>query len=163
MGRKKKSKAPADPDVKIVCRNRRARRDYRIESTMEAGMVLIGTEVKSLRQGKVDLADSYAAFVDGELFLTGTHIAPYDKASHFNHDPARTRKLLLHKHAINRLGIKVRERGFTLIPLEIYFRRGIAKVLLGLAKGRKQYDNRQEIRRDEERREMRESARNWKA
>ena len=162
MGKKQKKKAPKDPDVKVVCRNRRARRDYQIESTMEAGLVLIGSEVKSLRQGKADLADSYAVFKEGELFLTGAHIAPYDKASHFNHDPMRTRKLLLHKHAINRLGIKIRERGFTLIPLEIYFRRGIAKVMLGLAKGRKQYDNRQEIRRQEERREMRHSSQNWK-
>ena len=163
MGRKQKKKSPTDPDVKIVCRNRRARRDYHIESTMEAGLVLIGTEVKSLRQGKADLADSYAAFKDGELFLTGAHITPYDKASHFNHDPLRPRKLLLHKHVIHRLGVKIRERGFTLVPLEIYFRRGIAKVLLGVAKGRKQYDNRQEIRREEERREMRDSARNWKS
>jgi SsrA-binding protein len=163
MGKKKKKKAPKDPDVKIVCRNRRAQRDYRIESTMEAGLVLIGTEVKSLRQGKADLGDSYAAFKDGELFLTGSHIAAYDKASHFNHDPLRARKLLLHKHVIDRLGIKIRERGFTIIPLEIYFRRGIAKVLLGLAKGRKQYDNRQEIRREEERREMRHTAQSWKA
>ncbi len=147
------------PGKKTVCRNRRARHNYHVEDTMEAGLVLVGTEVKSLRQGRADLADSYAMFQEGELFLVGSHIAEYDKASHFNHNPRRPRKLLLHKRAIRRLGVKIRERGYTLVPLEIYFQEGWAKVLLGLAKGRKQYDNRETIRRKEERREMREAAR----
>ncbi|MCP4679725.1 MAG: SsrA-binding protein SmpB [Deltaproteobacteria bacterium] len=155
MGKKEKE----SPSRKAVCRNRRARYNYHIEDTMEAGLVLVGTEVKSLRLGRADLADSYATFQEGELFLVGSHIAEYDKASHFNHDPRRSRKLLLHGRAIRRLGVKIRERGYTLVPLEIYFKEGWAKVLLGLAKGRKQYDNRETIRRKEERREMREAAR----
>ncbi len=155
-----KEKTKPDADKKIVCRNRRARRNYHIEDTMEAGLVLVGTEVKSLRQGRADLVDSYGAFQESELFLIGMHIAVYDKASHFNHEPRRPRKLLMHKRAIHRLGIKIRERGYTLVPLEVYFRGGWAKILLGLAKGRKQYDNRDAIRRKEERRELRDSARN---
>ncbi len=153
----KKKKPPVDPDVKMICRNRRARHDYHIESTMEAGLVLTGTEVKSLRQGKVSLSDSYATVIEGEIFLVGAHIAAYEMASHFNHDPKRQRKLLMHKREIGRLAIKIRERGFTLVPLEMYFRRGNAKVLLGLAKGRKQYDHRDTIRKKQERRELRET------
>jgi len=151
----KKTTSKNGSEIKVVCRNRRARRDYHIESTFEAGLVLEGTEVKSLRHGKADLADSYATVKDGEIYLVGFHIAPYDKASHFNHEPRRDRKLLVEKRAINRLSVKIRERGYTLVPLEIYFKRGWAKVLLGLAKGRKQYDNRDIIRKKEERREMR--------
>jgi SsrA-binding protein len=104
-----------------------------------------------LRQGKADLKDAYAVNRDGEMFLVGSHIAAYDRASHFNHEPIRERKLLLHKRAIVKLGVKIRERGYTLVPLEIYFRGGWAKVLLGLAKGRRQYDHREAIRTDEER------------
>jgi SsrA-binding protein len=142
----------------VVCSNRRARRDYQIEDTVEAGLVLEGTEVKSLRQGKADLKDSYATTREGEMFLVGAHIAAYDRATHFNHDPTRERKLLLKKRAIVKLGIKIRERGYTLVPLEIYFRNGWAKVLLGLAKGRRQYDHREAIRAKQERREMRRAA-----
>jgi SsrA-binding protein len=145
----------AQSDKTVVCRNRRARRDYHIEDTVEAGLVLEGTEVKSLRQGKADLKDAYAVNRDGEMFLVGSHIAAYDRASHFNHEPIRERKLLLHKRAIVKLGVKIRERGYTLVPLEIYFRGGWAKVLLGLAKGRRQYDHREAIRAKQERREMR--------
>jgi SsrA-binding protein len=145
--------------VRVVCRNRRARRDYRIEDTVEAGLVLEGTEVKSLRQGQADLKDAYGAFREGEMYLVGAHIAAYERATHFNHDPRRERKLLLHKRAITKLGIKLRERGYTLVPLEIYFKGGWAKVLLGLAKGRRQYDHREAIRAREERREMRRAAR----
>jgi SsrA-binding protein len=142
----------------VVCRNRRARHDYHVEDTIEAGLVLGGTEVKSLRQGRADLKDSYATFRDGEMFLVGMHIAAYERASHFNHEPTRERKLLLHKRALVRLGIKLKERGYTLVPLEVYFTRGWAKVLLGLAKGRKQYDHRDAIRAKEQRREMRHAA-----
>ena len=144
-----------DPDVKMVCRNRRARHDYHIEDEIEAGLVLEGSEVKSLRAGRADLSDSYGAFKEGELFLVGAHIAPYDKAARFGHDPRRQRKLLIHKRVMRRLMVKVHERGYTLIPLELYFRKGWAKVLMGLAKGRKQYDNREAIRKKEERRELR--------
>jgi SsrA-binding protein len=144
---------------KVVCRNRRARHDYEIEDTFEAGLVLVGTEVKSLRAGKADLKDSYATWRDGELFLVSAHIGAYEQAGRFNHEPRRDRKLLMQKRVIERLGVRIRERGYTLIPLEIYFKRGHAKVLLGLAKGRKKYDHRQEILAESERREMREAAR----
>jgi len=146
-------------EVKIVARNRRARHDYYIETTIEAGLVLVGSEVKSLRQGRADIADAYATVRDGEIFLVGMHIAAYDKAGHFNHQPRQPRKLLLHKSSLRRLAAKINERGYTLIPLEIYFRKGWAKVLLGLARGRKQHDNRAAILREEGRREMREAAR----
>jgi SsrA-binding protein len=144
-----------DPDVKMVCRNRRARHDYHIEDEIEAGLVLEGSEVKSLRAGRADLSDSYGALREGELFLIGAHVAPYDKAARFGHEPRRPRKLLVQRRVIRKLGIKIRERGYTLVPLELYFRKGWAKVLLGVAKGRKQYDNRDAIKRQQERRELR--------
>ncbi len=144
-----------DPDVKMICRNRRALHDFHVEDRIEAGLVLEGSEVKSLRAGRADLSDSYGALKEGELFLVGVHIAPYDKASRFGHEPRRPRKLLVKKKLIRKLGVKLRERGYTLVPLELYFRKGWAKVLLGLAKGRKQYDNRESIRRQQERRELR--------
>jgi len=143
---------------KTVCRNKRARHDYAIEETFEAGIVLLGTEVKSLRAGKADLVDAYAVYREGEMFLVNAHIGPYEKAGHFNHQPRRDRKLLLQKRAIEKLGGRIKERGYTVVPLEIYFKKGYAKVLLGLAKGRKQYDHRQEILAESERREMREAA-----
>ena len=144
---------------KVVCRNRRARHDYEIEETFEAGIVLVGSEVKSLRAGLADLKDAYATWRDGELILVSAHIGAYEKAGRFNHEPRRERKLLLHKRVIERLGARIRERGYTLIPIELYFKKGYAKVLLGLAKGRKKYDHRQEILAESERREMREAAR----
>ena len=153
MARKKKK--TTDPDIKTIARNRRARRDYQIEDTMEAGLVLLGSEVKSLRMGRADLSDAYAVIEMGEAFLVNVHIATYENASYFGHEPKRRRKLLLQKRVINRLGIKIKERGYTLIPLELYFRKSYVKVLLGLAKGKKVYDNRESIRREEERREMR--------
>ena len=157
MARKKKKKV-SDPDVKMVCRNRRARHDYQIDDEFEAGLVLMGSEVKSIRAGHADLADGYGGIKEGELFLIGVHIAPYDKANRFGHEPRRQRKLLVHGHALKRLQVKVKERGYTLVPLELYFRKGWAKVLMGLAKGRKQYDNRDIIRKKVERRELRQHA-----
>lgn len=151
----KKKKKSVDPDVKMVCRNRRAHHDYQIDDEFEAGMVLEGSEVKSLRNGRADLSDGYASFKAGELYLVGVHVAPYDKANRWSHDPRRNRKLLMHRHVLKRLQVKVTERGYTLIPLSLYFRKGWAKVLLGLAKGRKQYDNRDLIRKKEERRMLR--------
>ncbi len=156
MNRKADKKKPGE---KVVCRNKKARHDYNIEETLEAGLVLTGTEVKALRAGQADIKDAWAVYREGELFLVGAHISPYEKASHFNHEPRRDRKLLVQKKVIEKVGIKLKERGFTLIPLELYFSNGWAKVLLGLGKGRKQYDNRQEIRAKTERREMREAAR----
>jgi SsrA-binding protein len=149
----------APREEKVVCRNRRARHDYDIEDTFEAGIALVGSEVKSLRGGRADLKDAYATWRDGELFLVSAHIGAYEKASHFNHEPRRERKLLMHAQEIERLGVRIRERGYTLIPLEIYFKKGYAKVLLGLAKGRKKHDRRQEILAESERREMRDAAR----
>ncbi len=147
-----KSRKQDDPDIKIICRNRRAEHDYEIDEEIEAGIVLEGSEVKSLRNGKADLVDGYATIKNGELFLMSVHIAPYDKALRFGHEPKRIRTLLVQKRVIRRLEIKIKERGFTLIPLKMYFRKGWAKVLLGLAKGRKQYDKRDVIRREEDRR-----------
>ncbi len=124
--------------------NRRARRDYEIIETIEAGIALKGTEVKSLREGKVDFTGSFARFVGDELWLENFYIAPYEKGSYSNHDPRRRRKLLLHRQELNRLRGKIEQRGLTLVPLKIYFNdRGYAKVLLGLARGRKKYEKKE--------------------
>ncbi len=139
---------------RIICRNRKAQHDYFILDKYEAGMVLLGTEVKSLRLGRANLKDSYAKIKAGEVFLYNMHIGMYPFAAYGNHDPLRPRKLLLHKREIKRLTGKVEERGQALIPLEIHFRKGKAKVTLALAKGKRQYDKRQAIRKKEERREL---------
>src|SRR5690554_68928 len=128
--------------IKVISENRRARHDYFIEDTMEVGIVLQGTEVKSLRLGKVNLRDSFARIENGEVFLHGMHISPYEQGNRFNHDPIRPRKLLLHKREIRRLIGKVKEDGYTLIPTRLYFLRGKCKVELALAKGKKLYDKR---------------------
>ena len=131
--------------IKIVAENRKARHDYHIEETIEAGISLVGTEVKSIRLGRVNLRDSYAQIKGGEAFLHNVHISPYDPADRFNHDPLRVRRLLLHKREILRLQNRVEQKGYTLIPLRIYFRRGKAKVDIALAKGKREYDRRQDI------------------
>jgi SsrA-binding protein len=137
----------------VVCRNKRALHDYFIEDRVEAGLVLRGTEVKSLRDGRVDLKDAYAVIEKREVFLVNLNISPWPGASHFNHSPERRRKLLLHRHQIERLSIKIDQRGYTLIPLSIYFtEKNFAKVELGLAKGKRQYDKRVAIRERDERR-----------
>jgi len=130
---------------KVVIENRKARHEYHIEDTFEAGIVLTGTEVKSLRTGRGNLQDSFARIENGEVFLYNMHISPYEPGNRFNHDPKRPRKLLLHKMEINRLIGKVKERGFTLVPLRVYFKKNWAKVELALAKGKKLYDRRQDI------------------
>jgi len=137
-----------------VATNRKARHDYAIEDTLEAGLVLTGTEVKSLRAGHCSLQEGYAVVRNGEAFLKGVHIAPYEQGSHANVDSIRDRKLLLHNQELRRLTIKLKERGYTLVPLKLYFLRGHAKVELGLAKGRKLYDKRHKLREDEEKRKM---------
>jgi SsrA-binding protein len=139
--------------IKIIAKNRKARHDYFIEDTYEAGIVLVGTEVKSLRQGKASLKESFADFKDGELYVYQMHISPYEQGNIFNVDPLRTRKLLLHKRELSRLyGLKQRE-GYTLVPLSLYFKNGKVKLELALAKGKKQYDKRDSIaKRDAERR-----------
>jgi len=143
----------------IVATNRRARHQYEILETIEAGLVLRGTEVKSLRASQVNFKDSYATVQNGEAWLRGCHISPYRHGSDANHDPERSRKLLLHRREITRLVGKVAERGLTLIPLRLYFKGGRAKVELGLARGKKLHDKRAALREREVRREMDRAAR----
>jgi SsrA-binding protein len=133
-------------DMKMVAENRKARHDYEILDRMEAGLVLLGTEVKSAREGRVNLKDSYVSTRDGELYLVQCHISPYTHSYYDNHDPLRERKLLMHKQEIRRLIGKITERGLTLIPLRIYFRKGKLKVELGLAKGKRAHDRRAAVR-----------------
>lgn len=132
---------------KVICVNKKAFHDYTIEESHEAGIALLGTEVKSLRLGKANLKDSYVRIEDGEAFLYNTHISPYPYGHQFNHDPERTRKLLLHKREIRRLQGKIQERGYTLIPLKIYLKKGIIKIELGLAKGKTLHDKREDLKR----------------
>ncbi len=134
--------------------NRKARYDYFVEEEIEAGMVLTGTEIKSIRMGKVNLKDSYAIIRNGEIFLLNTHISSYEKGNIFNHEEDRTRKLLLHKSQIKKLQNKITLEGYTLIPLKIYFVNGKAKVLVGLCKGKKNYDKRQTIKERDIKREI---------
>lgn len=142
-----------DDKPKIIVDNRKARHDYHIIETIEAGIALTGTEVKSLRLGKVNIRESFAKIKDGEVFLHGMHISPYEQGNRFNHDPLRVRKLLLHKREITKLVGKVQERGFTLVPLSLYWRNGRCKVSLALAKGKQLHDKRETIaRKDAERR-----------
>ena len=153
-----------EEEFKVVARNRKAYHDYSIDDTIEAGIVLIGSEIKSIRDGRVNLRDSYAAIDDyGEVWLHNAHIAPYDPASRFGHEPRRTRKLLLHKRQIARWQSRAQAKGYTLIPLRMYIRENRAKVELGLARGKRQYDKRAAIaERDADRRvrrAMRESER----
>ena len=139
---------------KLICQNKKARFHYSIEDTLEAGICLLGTEVKSLREGRANLGDSYGTIKNGEVFLVDAHISPYSHGNWANPDPLRTRKLLLHKREIKRLIGKVQEKGFTLIPLRLYFSNGKAKVELGLAKGKKLYDKRESLKRKTIEREM---------
>jgi len=145
----------ADHERKNIAANRKARHEYFIEETFEAGIVLTGTEVKSLRLGKGNLQDSYALIKDNEIFLLNCHISPYDFGNRFNHDPLRTRKLLIHRAEIRRLFAKVREKGLTLVPLQMYFdEKGRVKLELALAKGKKLYDKRDDIAERDAAREM---------
>ena len=139
---------------KIISENRKARHNFHIEDEFEVGMVLKGTEVKSLRQGRINLKDSYARIKDGEVFVYQMHISPYPFAHYDNHDPLRPRKLLLHKQEIKRLYGKVNEKGLTLVPLRIYFKNGKVKLSLALATGKRKYDKREAIRRRDEQRQM---------
>jgi len=147
-------KKPESPE-KNVCINRRARYDYFIMTSFEAGIALAGCEVKSVRQGKVNLQDAYAAIEDGQAYVHNVHITPYDKSSHFVPDPKRTRKLLLHKSEIKRLMGRVSEKGLTLIPLRVYFVRGRVKLEIAVARGKVKRDKREEIARRDAEMEMR--------
>lgn len=139
---------------RLIAKNKKAFHDYHIIERYEAGLELLGTEVKSLRSEGVDLAGSFAIIKDGEIFVVGIHISPYIRANRFNHKPMRRRRLLMHKQEIRRLKSKLDERGFTLIPLSVFFRGSWAKVELGLAKGKAQYDKREALKKKDARREM---------
>jgi SsrA-binding protein len=140
--------------VKIISQNKKAFHDFEIGEKFEAGIVLLGTEVKSLREGRANLKDSYARGKRNEVFLFGLHISPYSHASFENHDPERVRKLLLHRSEIKRLLGKTQEKGFSLVPLKVYFKDGKAKVEIALARGKKEYDKRESLKRKEEAREL---------
>jgi SsrA-binding protein len=148
----------ADTDRSIAT-NRRARHEYEILETLEAGLVLRGTEVKALRAGLVNFKDSYATVRNGEVWFLGCHISPYSHGTDANHDPERDRKLLLHDREIKRLTGKIAERGLTLVPLKLYFKKGRAKLEIGLARGKKLHDKRSALREREVRREMDKAAR----
>ncbi|MFO8084126.1 MAG: SsrA-binding protein SmpB [Desulfobacterales bacterium] len=139
---------------KIVTENRKARHDYFIDDEYEAGMVLVGTEVKSLRLGRINLKDSYAKIKNGEVFVHQMHIGQYPFAHYGNHEPLRVRKLLLHNYEIRKLIGKVQEKGYSLIPLRVYFKKGKVKMSLGLARGKRKYDKRESIRKRDEKRDM---------
>ncbi|MDB4907292.1 MAG: SsrA-binding protein [Gemmatimonadetes bacterium] len=132
------------PKIETIAKNRRARHDYHILESWETGIVLSGTEVKSLREGKANISDAYGTVRDGEVYLLNLHISPYEQGSYNNHEPTRTRKLLLHRREIRRLIGSVEREGLTLIPLELYFKNGKAKVALALGKGKKQHDKRED-------------------
>ena len=141
-------------NIRIISQNKKAFHDYEITERFEAGMVLLGTEVKSLREGRANLKDSYARVKKSEVFLYGLHISPYSHASHDNHEPERVRKLLLHRIEIKKLLGKTQERGFSLIPLKLYFKDGRVKVEIALARGKREYDKRESLKRKEETREL---------
>jgi len=150
----KPAKSNDAKDIKSIARNRRARHDYLILETFEAGLVLTGTEVKSLREGKANISDAYGIVRDGEAFLLNLHIAAYEHRGYANHEPDRTRKLLLHRKEIRRLIGAVERQGLTLIPLELYFKNGVAKVAMALGKGKKLHDKRDAERERDAAREI---------
>lgn len=138
----------------LIAQNRKARHDYLVIETIEAGMVLKGTEIKAIRNRRVNLKDGYVRVRDGEAFLVNVHISPYEQGNLFNHDPLRTRKLLMHKKQIAKLTAETKNTGITLIPLKLYIKNGYAKVLIGVAKGKKQYDKRQDLKQKDMNREI---------
>ena len=146
------AKAPKE-NVKLIANNKKAFHDYFIEEKYEAGISLAGTEVKSLRQGKCSIKESFIRIEKGEVFIYGMHISPYEKGNIFNKDPLRVKKLLLHKYEINKMAGKIAEKGYTLVPLQVYFRGSLVKVEIGLAKGKKLYDKRQDIAKKDQKRE----------
>lgn len=139
---------------KTVAQNKKAYHDFFIEETYEAGIVLQGTEIKSIRLGRVNLKDSFARINKGEVFLHNMHISPYEQGNRYNHEPLRTRKLLLHKKEISKLIGTTKEQGYSLVPLKLYLKNGYAKVLIGLGKGKKKYDKREDLKKKEAKREI---------
>jgi SsrA-binding protein len=154
MNRAAAGQAPAQ---KVVVQNRRARHEYHVLDTWEAGLVLTGTEVKSLREGRGNLQDAYARVDNGEVWLHNMHISPYEQGNRFNHDPLRPRKLLLHRNQIRKLIGQVEKSGLTLVPLDVHFTRGRAKVNLALVRGKKLHDKREDLRKRDAEREMQRS------
>lgn len=138
---------------KLVANNKKAYHDYFIDETYEAGVALHGTEVKSMRMGKCSIKESFIRIENGEVFVYGMHVSPYEKGNLFNKDPLRVKKLLMHRYEINKLAGKIAEKGYTLVPLEVYFKNGRVKAKIGLARGKKLYDKRQDIAKKDQRRE----------
>jgi SsrA-binding protein len=151
---KSATKAPERPSERVFATNRKAFHDYHILETIEAGLVLTGTEIKSIRAGRANLRDGYARVQDGEIWLYNTHVSPYDQGNRYNHEPMRPRKLLLHKGEIGRLTGKSQEQGLTLVPLRLYERKGHAKVELAVVRGKRQYDKREAIAARDAQREV---------
>lgn len=139
---------------KLIANNKKAYHDFYIEETYEAGLVLQGTEIKAIRAGRVNLKDSYARILNGEAWLYSMHVSPYEQGNRYNHDPLRTRKLLLHNREIAKLIGETKEAGYALVPLKLYLKNGFAKVLIGLAKGKKNYDKREDLKKKEAKREI---------
>lgn len=146
--------AKKDAGEKIIAQNKTARLNYFIGDTYEAGIVLVGTEVKSIREGRVNLKDSYAMVKEGEVWLHEMHVSPYSHGNRYNHEPLRTRKLLLHNREIKKLYGKSREKGLTLVPLKVYFKNGKVKVEIGVGSGKKLYDKREDMKQKDDRRDM---------
>ncbi len=151
-----------ESSIKLISHNRKARYDYEVINKYEAGLVLVGTEVKSIRNGMVNLVDSYAKFIQDELWLVNMHISEYRFGNVYNHEPRRSRKLLLHKKELNKLDSAIKEKGLTLIPMKLYLRNGKVKVEIGLCKGKKLYDKRESTKEKEMDREMRRIAKNYR-
>lgn len=147
----------------VLAQNKKARHDYTIVDTVEAGIVLTGTEIKSVRASRIQLKDGYAQIKDGQAWLVNVHIAPFEQGNIWNQDPERTRKLLLKKREINRLANELKGTGMTLIPLKVYIKRGFAKVLIGLAKGKHDYDKRESIKRRDQERDVKRQMKNFNA
>lgn len=139
---------------KLVAQNKKARHDYFIEDTYETGIVLQGTEIKSIRAGRVNLKDSFARVQNGEVFIHNMHISAYEQGNRYNHDPLRTRKLLLHKKEISKLIGLTKEKGYALVPLKLYLKNGFAKILLGVGKGKKKYDKREDLKQKQAKRDI---------
>ncbi|ADC49111.1 MULTISPECIES: SsrA-binding protein SmpB [Alkalihalophilus] len=144
----------AGTEGKVIAQNKKARHDYFIEETYEAGMVLQGTEIKSMRAGRMNLKDSFARIKNGEVYLHNAHISEYEQGNRYNHEPERARKLLLHKKQINQLIGLTKQQGYSLVPLKVYIKNGYAKILIGLAKGKKNFDKRETLKRKDAKREV---------
>ncbi len=144
---KKKKKSSVDPNERMIAENRKARHKFEVLDTLECGVALVGSEVKSLRNGKLSLDESYGRIRNGEVWLVGSDIGPYAEANYMNHDPKRPRKLLLHRSEILKFANLAREKGLTLVPLKMYFKRGRAKILLGLCRGKKLHDKRESLKK----------------